>query len=405
MESTQKEKQTVTKQLSGGINTRFLVVFAALLTFGWTITPARLKAQSGAPGAFVYTIANPTGPNLVDAYRQDPTSGKLTFLASYSTGGLGLSTAAVVGAEQHALIADGQLLYAVNPGSNDISVFQISADGSLHLLHSPFPSGGITPVSLALHDHHLLYVANLGDSTTPANFAGFTVHHGFLQPLAGSTMSLNIGDAPADVLFNKKGTVLATSRTGANSVDVFRVGDDGRLSHAGGLGNQLGAFGLAFNPAAENQLFGALSSLPGDASYLIAPDGSASIISTVADPPSINSCWEVISNDGKRAWFTAPLSNSVTLFSIAPNGALTRVGAHTTLGHFPVEAVLIPSNQFMYVLEIDGTIEGLRLNGDSIESIETVSVPGTSPVPFGTVVLPGSEVGIAFVDFADGEGQ
>ena len=90
-------KENIMKYLS--------VVFAALLTLGLTIVPTRAKAQS-----FVYTIANPSGPNLVDAYRQDPASGKLTFLASFSTGGLGLATAAVIGVEQNAIIVDGHLL-------------------------------------------------------------------------------------------------------------------------------------------------------------------------------------------------------------------------------------------------------------------------------------------------------
>lgn len=56
--------------------------------------------------------------------------------------------------------ADGRYLFAVNGNSNTIASFRVADDGSLrHVLGSPFPSGGIGPVSLAVSGDVLL-VAN-----------------------------------------------------------------------------------------------------------------------------------------------------------------------------------------------------------------------------------------------------
>ena len=63
-----------------------------------------------------------------------------------------------------ALASDGEHLYVVNPGSDDISAFAIQRDGSLRLLGRT-ASQGRRPVSLALHGD-LLYVANEGNRSS-----------------------------------------------------------------------------------------------------------------------------------------------------------------------------------------------------------------------------------------------
>jgi len=344
-------------------------------------------------GGFVYTITNPSGPNAIAAYRQDRTSGKLTYFASYPTGGLGAATADVIGTEQDAIITRGDRLYAVNPGSNDISVFAIKANGELRLLHAPFPSQGITPVSLAIHGH-LLYVANLGDSVTPPNYAGFQVDDDGLKPLENSAIFLNIGDHPSDVVFNRKGTLLAGSRGVGNVLDVFRIAFDGRLVRTDELSDQPGVLGLAFNPANDNQLFGGLTFLPGAAAYSVSAQGSVSLVNSVMDAASLDTCWEIIERAGKQAWFSAPESSLITLYSIAANGALTRVSEHSTsaFGDSATDMVFSPSEQFLYALKpLSNRIEALRRTGlDSdagLTDVEIVEVPGSSLSAIGLVFV------------------
>ena len=59
---------------------------------------------------------------------------------------------------------------------------------------SPFPSGGVEPNSIAVHDG-LVYVSNTGAGGT--NYTGFTLSGGGqLRPIAGSTVTLPDGSGP-----------------------------------------------------------------------------------------------------------------------------------------------------------------------------------------------------------------
>src|SRR5204862_917005 len=87
-------------------------------------------------------------------------------------------------------------------------------------------SGGIRPISLALHEN-LLYVLNEGG--TP-NITGFTIgDDGTLTPLAGSTQPLIGGTAadPAQVSFNHDGTLLVVTEKAGNRIDTYIVDENG----------------------------------------------------------------------------------------------------------------------------------------------------------------------------------
>lgn len=253
--------------------------------------------------SFVYIITNPAeGPNAVAAYARDPETGKLKFITSYPTGGKG--DPFVLAVSQHSLVTDGSYLYAVNPGSNDISVFAIQKDGTLELVGSPISSGGLSPVSLALHNK-LLYVANQGDPDTPSNLTGFTVENGSLKTLDDSTVQLNFNDGTADVLFNKAGNLLVSTRVNSDIVDTFQVDSSGHLKRAARLNRQPGAFGAAFSPVADQQLLVTLSAGPGNGSYLLSDQGQISQINQVVEYPAQDPCWVVFSKDGTYAWVSS----------------------------------------------------------------------------------------------------
>jgi DNA-binding beta-propeller fold protein YncE len=91
--------------------------------------------------------------------------GTLRAAAAYSTGGLGGALGGSVVdhlASQGSLAYDGTrgLLYAVNAGSNTVTVF--SADGDRLIRRQVVSSGGAFPVSIAVHGN-LLYVLNARD--------------------------------------------------------------------------------------------------------------------------------------------------------------------------------------------------------------------------------------------------
>src|SRR5438876_8527139 len=156
-------------------------------------TPAPRNFQAGA----VYVLTNQVD-NTVAVFNRDA-SGMLTSAGEFSTGGAGdpvpqgTDPATDPLASQGALILDqgNQFLFAVNAGSNQISVLSV---GPTELtLVGVFDSGGVRPISLTLHDD-LLYVLNEGGTPDITGFA--VANDGTLTPLAGSTQPL-IGDTAA----------------------------------------------------------------------------------------------------------------------------------------------------------------------------------------------------------------
>src|SRR4029079_305712 len=143
--------------------------------------PRPLNLQAGA----VYVLTNQV-QNAVAVFSRT-TDGHLTVVGQFSTGGAGDPVAippdrpADPLASQGALVfgPGSQFLFAVNAGSNQISVLSVGRSG-LHLV-DVVDSGGVRPISLTIYEN-LLYVLNEGG--TP-NITGFTVgDDGTLTPLA-----------------------------------------------------------------------------------------------------------------------------------------------------------------------------------------------------------------------------
>src|SRR5216683_7157135 len=156
-----------------------------------------VSAVGGSGEGAVYTLTNQTSGNAVAIFTR-AADGRLTAAGTVSTGGTG--TGAGLGSQGAlALNDEGQLLFAVNAGSNEISAFQVNPEARLSLV-ARTPSGGTRPISLTVHGH-LVYVLNAGGS---GNISGFTIDvNGALTPLAGSTRPLS-GPAvgPAQVAFS-----------------------------------------------------------------------------------------------------------------------------------------------------------------------------------------------------------
>ena len=141
----------------------------------------------------VYVNDNTAGTNTIGAFDRHA-DGTLTPEAGspFAAGGAGTGAGlASQGALQ--ISADGRFLVAADAGSNQISVLRIKPGGSLMpVAHGVFSSGGVLPVSIAVHGD-LVYVANAG--ATGSNYTGFRLRpNGRLQPVAGSTVALP-GDA------------------------------------------------------------------------------------------------------------------------------------------------------------------------------------------------------------------
>ena len=131
----------------------------ALALAGPAVGAASAHGRSDVVG-HVYVNDNTAGPNTIAAFNRHA-DGSLTpdagspFVAGGAGTGAGLASQ---GALQ--ITDNGRYLVAVDAGSNQLSVLRIHRDGSLRLVRGGVvSSGGVLPVSVAIHDH-LVYVAN-----------------------------------------------------------------------------------------------------------------------------------------------------------------------------------------------------------------------------------------------------
>ena len=192
---------------------------------------------TGARGA-VFVQTDNTAGNAVVAYDRAP-DGTLKLAGTYPTGGLGGAlTGSVVDhlASQGSLLYDQEhgLLYAVNAGSDTVSVFAVYGD---HLaLRQVVWSGGSFPVSLTVHGNYVYVLNALGAGSV----YGYRVDGGRLSPIPGSARSLDLTpvtgpnqftNTPGQVAFTPDGSALiVTTKMNGNNVDVFSVGRGGQLS-------------------------------------------------------------------------------------------------------------------------------------------------------------------------------
>ena len=340
------------------------------------------QARHEVAGA-VYTMTNASTGNSVLLFNR-AADGTLTAAGSFPTGGAG--TGRGLGNQSALVLSEDQRwLFAVNAGSNEISVFSVKRSG-LELMDK-VPSGGTRPVSLSV-DQNLLYVLNAGGTD---NITGFTVgRRGKLSPLPGSTRPLSgTGTAPAQVQFNPKGNVLVVTEKATNLIDTYIVGDDGL---ANGPIAQASAgvtpFGFAFDRRGRMYVSDAAGGAPGASSvssYRVPSSGNLQAISPATATTETAACWVVISNDGRFAYTTNTGSGSISGYRVAKDGSLTLRDADgrtgdTGAGSAPLDMSLSRNGRYLYTLNSgNGTIGAFRVGSDG----ELAAFAGVSGLPAG----------------------
>ena len=126
-----------------------------------------------------------TAANAVAAYHR-AADGKLTLAGTYYTGGLGgVLSGSVVDhtASEGSLTYDraSGLLFAVNAGSDSVSVFKVSGDRLR--LSQVIWSGGEFPVSVTVHGNHAYVLNALGGGS----LSGYRIFGGRVSPIPGSS--------------------------------------------------------------------------------------------------------------------------------------------------------------------------------------------------------------------------
>ena len=322
----------------------FLAVLTALLAFA---ASAAADDGSSVVGA-AYTISNAPGGNELVVYNRSA-DGSLTPAGSVRAGGLGTGGGL---ASQGAVTVtdDGHAVLAVNPGSNSVAAFAVRNDGP-KLLNTA-PSGGITPVSVAIHEK-FVYVLNK-DNAALATVSGFTLDKDGLTPIAGSTRFLNAGATDAaQVRFSPQGDVLVVTGRSSQRIDTFRVDRDGLLSELRSFDVAPGATPFGFDFDNKGHLLVSLAGVGGSsgaASYDLAKDGSISTITAPLESGQRAACWLVASKDGRYAFVANAASSSVSTFAVSPAGELTFLRAVTIDGMTALDLALSGNGRYLYVL-------------------------------------------------------
>jgi 6-phosphogluconolactonase len=140
-----------------------------------------MRTDQSSNGAGVYTQTNDPGGNQVIACRR-AADGTLSQLGAYDTGGRGTGTPHLA-SQGSVILSDGRWLFAVNAGSDDLSVFAVAADGLA--LVDRVDAGGVRPTSVTAHQDWL-FVLSTGGQGAPASLHGFKLSDdGHIRPLEG----------------------------------------------------------------------------------------------------------------------------------------------------------------------------------------------------------------------------
>jgi 6-phosphogluconolactonase len=392
----------------GGLKKAWLGIlgaFVALTASAPTLAVAGVASGGSHPIGAVYVASNAYSGNAILAFPRYADGSLGPVQPGVPTGGLGSGPGLLLpddplGAQSSLIVDQGsKLLFVVNAGSDDVSVFSINGN-SLALVGRQ-PSGGGFPVSLALFDHTLYVLNAVGNSV-----AGFRVDaRGHLrQSLTCALPSLPNGADPVlagtatqspqpvmvqtagQVGFSPDGTRLLvvskegpllregfpfTPTLGAGRIHVYDVGGPHHsllncgnptttvLSSNGGGG---GKMPFSFGWTAQGQLvllevFGSSTTFGGGAvsSYALSGDDTLAPISTSVPNGGTAPCWIVrsranlyVANNLSNA---SDQPNSITRYVVNSKGQLApNPAVAAPIGSSLTDMTITTNGRFIYQL-------------------------------------------------------
>jgi DNA-binding beta-propeller fold protein YncE len=346
--------------------------------FASTAAPS-LGHYSGASHA-VFVQTDSTSGNHVVAY-QRAADGVLSLAGSYATGGLGgiLGGSAVDHtASQGSLTYDPwhSLLYAVNAGSNTVSVFAVNGDRLE--LRQVLSSGGTFPVSVAARGG-LVYVVN---ALNGGSLQGYRVLGGYLAPLPGSTRALGLDptatpqftNTPGQVAFTPDGAqLIVTTKANGNDIDVFGLGFGGWLSAAPVVNSEPGTVPFAISFDRYGNLVIAEAGTDALATFALSGHGTLSQLDSVGTGQAAT-CW--VAPAGPFLFASSAGSAAESGFTSAAGGQLTLLGAAATDAG-TVDASAAAGGRFLYVQTGGaGIVDEYAVgSGGALTEIGSVTVP------------------------------
>ena len=361
-----------------------MIAAAATAAVAGFATPAFASTAApsfgyGGASHVVFVQTDSTSGNHVVAYHR-AADGTLSPAGSYATGGLGgILAGSVVDhtASQGSLAYDSwhHLLYAVNAGSNTVSVFAVHGDRLA--LRQVLGSGGTFPVSVAVHGD-VVYVLN---ALSGGSLQGYRVFGSFLAPLPGSSRALGLDstatpqftNTPGQVAFTPDGAqLIVTTKANGNDIDVFRVGSGGWLSAAPVVNSEPGTVPFAISFDLHGNLVIAEAGTNALATFAIGGHGTLSKLDAVGTG-KMATCW--VAPAGAFLFASNAGSADVSGFTSSAGRQLTLLGATgTDPGTVDASAA---GGRFLYVQTGGkGIVDEFSVGGTgALTGIGSVTVP------------------------------
>jgi 6-phosphogluconolactonase len=344
------------------------------------VSPTPSNAEDEHSNGAVFVMTNAADRNEVISYKR-AADGSLQEAHKFCTGGRGSggNNDPLESQGSLTLSQDHTLLFAVNAGSGDVSVFRVH--GADLWLADRQLSQGSEPNAVAQHGD-LVYVLNAGGSSSVVGF--WVTKDGKLHPIPNSLsfLSTNTSGA-ASLAFSPNGQFLLVTERETNSIDVFSVQKNGTLStivtnpSAGP-----GVFALAFAPngtaiAVETGPTGGQNA-SAISSYAVNSNGTLTTISASVPTLGAATCWNAVTPNGEWVYTSNAGTSNISGFTIGANGALTALSG-TIVGVNPsgatnLDMAITADGNFLYTLDAKvGTISIFGIQSDgSLTNLGTV---------------------------------
>jgi 6-phosphogluconolactonase len=337
---------------------RGLLLVALIVSVSYSVRSQAQFAPEGEAGA-VFVMNNSASRNEVISFSR-ATDGSLQQVGIFATGGRGTGgvTDPLESQGSLTLSQDHSLLFAVNGGSSEISVFQVH--GSYLALVDKKLTGGAEPNAVAQHGG-LVYVLNVGGSS---NVVGFTLSaNGQLRQIANATRFLTTNNSEgASLAFSPDGQFLVVTERATNNIDVFQVQADGTLSRiVVNKDAELGTFAATFAPNGAllvSETGGSNGSTI--SSYSILANGTLQAISAGVPTLGNANCWNAATPNGLWVYVSNAASSTISGFHVGTNGSLTPID-NTVVGDNNgggnLDIAVTADSKFLYSLNSgNGTI-------------------------------------------------
>jgi 6-phosphogluconolactonase len=330
------------------------------------------QPTNGSASGAVYVQTN-AAPNEVIAFRRAP-DGSLDRIGSVATGGNGDGSPHLQSQGSVALTRDGRHLLVTNAASYDLSVFSVSADGSIEL--RGYVHTGATPRSVTEHDG-LVVVLNTGEP----GLASFRLDAEGIEPVEGGDQALAASDAdPAQVAFSPDGSMVVITERGTDSIVTYALASDGTFGDSHEIASQGPTpYGFDFTSGGTlvvTEAFRAEKGAAAASSYAIV-DGSLEPRTASVGNGRSEICWAVITPDDRFAFTTNFADGAVSRFAIAGDGSLSLEDATAGIAVDGMPGLrdedLSGDGRFLYALDADGG----RIYGWSVDAEGTLEPIGS----------------------------